>query len=222
MLWHYKQESSLFRCWAGGRNVLFEPALFNSGAACAQHALSPRAGPGTVWSWRGHVRRGATGSGSWHPHPWHNLLPFGGVGADTGLMGSTRQTGAYQTACDHNQQWQRTMNAIIYKKTVQVSFSLSLLRLFTPTLLLRGSMEGLWTCRYSRQQDFFILPRATLLFMLHRHQAWSGFSCSLFPTNCTFQARETDQTWAVKLCAGEEIYKTAWKWICFSLGAVLR
>lgn len=49
-------------------------------------------------------------------------------------MVSTRQTGAYQTACDHNQQWQRTMNAIIYKNTVQVSFSLSLLRLFTLAL----------------------------------------------------------------------------------------
>ncbi|KAK5902658.1 hypothetical protein CesoFtcFv8_007894 [Champsocephalus esox] len=75
--------------------------------------------------------------------PLAQLARLGGVGADTRLMGSTRQTGAYQTACDHNQQWPRTMNAIIYKNTVQVSFSLSLLRLFTPTLLLRGSMEGL-------------------------------------------------------------------------------
>lgn len=74
--------------------------------------------------------------------PLAHVAPLGGVGADTGLMESTRQTGAYQTACDHNQQWQRTMNPIIYKKTVQVSFAFSLLRLFTPTLPLRGSMEG--------------------------------------------------------------------------------
>lgn len=38
VLWHYKQKSLLFHCWARGRNVLFELALFNSGAACAQHA----------------------------------------------------------------------------------------------------------------------------------------------------------------------------------------
>lgn len=57
--------------------------------------------------------------------PLAQLAPLGGVGADTGLMGRTRQTGAYQTACDHNQQWRRTMNAIIYKNTVQVSFSRS-------------------------------------------------------------------------------------------------
>lgn len=119
--------------------------------------------------------------------PLAQVAPLGGVGADTGLMESTRQTGAYQTACDHNQQWQRTMNPIIYKKTVQVSFGFSLLRLFTPTLLLRGSMEGTWPCRYSRQQDVFIVPRATLLFMLYSLQAWSESSCSLFPTNCTFQ-----------------------------------
>lgn len=87
--------------------------------------------------------------------PLAQVAPLGGVGADTGLMGSTRQTGAYQTACDHNQQWQRTMNAIIYKNTVQVSHSLSLLRLFTLALRLQGSMEGLWPCRYSRQRDLF-------------------------------------------------------------------
>lgn len=118
--------------------------------------------------------------------PLAQVAPLGGVGADTRLMESTRQTGAYQTACDHNQQWQRTMNAIIYKNIVQVSFSFSLLRLFTPTLLLRGSMEGLWPCRYSRQQDIFIAPRATRLFMLYCRQAWRVSSCSLFPTNCTF------------------------------------
>lgn len=100
--------------------------------------------------------------------PLAQVAPLGGVGADTGLMESSRQTGAYQTACDHNQQWQRTMNAIIYKKTVQVSFSFSLLRLFTPTLFLRGSMKGLWPCQYSRQQGVFIVPRATLLFIAVR------------------------------------------------------
>lgn len=118
--------------------------------------------------------------------PLAQVAPLGGVGADTGLMGSTRQTGAYQTACDHNQQWQRTMNAIIYKNTVQVSFGLSLLRLFTLALLSQGSMEGLWPCRYSRQQDFLKVPKATLLFMLYCHRAWSVSSCSFFPTNCTF------------------------------------
>lgn len=67
--------------------------------------------------------------------PLAQVAPLGGVGADTELMGSTRQTGAYQTACDHNQQWQRTMNAIIYQNTVQVSLSLRVLRLFTLTPL---------------------------------------------------------------------------------------
>lgn len=132
--------------------------------------------------------------------PLAQVAPLGGVGADTGLMGSTRQTGAYQTACDHNQQWQRTMNAIIYKNTVQVSFSLSLLRLFTPTLLLRGSMEGLWPCRHSRQQDVFIVPRATLLFMLYHHQAWSVSSCSLFLPTAHFDERSREiikLSWAV-------------------------
>lgn len=147
--------------------------------------------------------------------PLAQVAPLGGVGADTGLMGSTRQTGAYQTACDHNQQWQRTMNAIIYKNTVQVSFSLSLLRLFTPTLLLRGCMEGLWPCRYSRQQDVFIEPRATLLFMLY--QAWSVSSCSLFPTNCTFwwAVRRDTSHWVEKTFSSfvhkKKMYKTAWK-----------
>lgn len=74
--------------------------------------------------------------------PLAQVAPLGGVGADTRLMGRTRQTGAYQTACDHNQQWQRTMNAIIYKNTVQVSFSLSLFCLFTLALFLEGSMRG--------------------------------------------------------------------------------
>lgn len=96
--------------------------------------------------------------------PLAQVAPLGGIGADTGLMGSTRQTGAYQTACDHNQQWQRTMNAIIYKNTVQVSLRLCLLRLFTLPLLSRGSMGGLWPCRYSRQQDFSTVPRTSLLF----------------------------------------------------------
>lgn len=96
--------------------------------------------------------------------PLAQVAPLGGIGADTGLMGSTRQTGAYQTACDHNQQWRRTMNAIIYKNTVQVSLRLCLLRLFTLPLLSRGSMGGLWPCRYSRQQDFSMVPRTSLLF----------------------------------------------------------
>lgn len=120
--------------------------------------------------------------------PLAQVAPLGGVGADTGLMGSTRQTGAYQTACDHNQQWQGTMNAIIYKNTVQVSFSLSLLRLFTPTLLSRGGVEGLWPCGCSRQRDVFTVPRATLLFMLQHHQALALSSCSYsLPTNGTFR-----------------------------------
>lgn len=46
-------------------------------------------------------------------------------------------------------------------------------------------MEGLWPCRCSRQQDVFIVPKATLLFMLCRHQAWPASSCSLLLTNCT-------------------------------------
>lgn len=160
--------------------------------------------------------------------PLAQVAPLGGVGGDTRLMGSTRQTGAYQTACDHNQQWQRTMNAIIYKNTVQVSFSVSLLRLFTPTLVLRGSMEGLWPCRCGRQQDVFIVPRATLLFMLYRHQAWSVSSCSLFPTNCTFwwQVKGDTSNWVEQIFSSfsqeMKMYKTAWKWIGFSLGAVLR
>lgn len=119
--------------------------------------------------------------------PLAQVAPLGGVGADTGLMGSTRQTGAYQTACDHNQQWQRTMNAIICKNTVQVSFGLSLLRLFTLALVSRGSIEGLWPCRYSRQQDFFIAPRATLLFVLYCHQDRSVSSCSFISTKWTFR-----------------------------------
>lgn len=119
--------------------------------------------------------------------PLAQVAPLGGVEADTGLMESTRQTGAYQTACDHNQQWQRTMNPIIYKKTVQVSFGSSLLCLFTPTPLRRGSMEGTWPCGYSCQQDVFTVPRATLQFTLYSLEAWSASSCSLFPTNCTFQ-----------------------------------
>lgn len=87
--------------------------------------------------------------------PLAQVAPLGGVGADTGLMGSTRQTGAYQTACDHNQQWQRTMNAIIYKNTVQVSFSLSLLRLFTLTLLLRGQHGGAVTLSVQSSAGLF-------------------------------------------------------------------
>ena len=87
--------------------------------------------------------------------PLAQLAPLGGAGADTGLMGSTRQTGAYQTACDHNQQWQRTMNAIIYKNTVQVSFSLSLLRLFTPTLLFAGQHGGAVTLSVQSSAGLF-------------------------------------------------------------------
>lgn len=166
--------------------MLFEPALFNSGAACAQHALSLRAGSGSVCSWRGHIRCGGHQVRELASSPLAQVAPLGGVGADTGLMESTRQTGAYQTACDHNQQWRRTTNAIIYKNIVQDSFSFSLLRLFTPTPILRGSMEGLWPCRYSRQQDVFIVPRASLLFMLYCWRVCSVTSCSLFPTNCTF------------------------------------
>lgn len=155
--------------------------------------------------------------------PLAQVAPLGGVGADTGLMGSTRQTGAYQTACDHNQQWQRTMNAIIYKNTVQVSFSLSLLRLFTLTLLLRGSMEGLWPCRYGRQQDFFfsfMVPRATLLFMLCCYRAWSVSSCSAFPTQVHILTK--GQGRHIRLKRAGQMCKTAWKWMGFSLGAVLR
>ena len=153
--------------------------------------------------------------------PLAQVAPLGGVGADTGLMGSTRQTGAYQTACDHNQQWQRTMNAIIYKNTVQVSLSRSLLRLFTLTLVSRGSVEGLWPCGYSRQQDCFRAPRAAPPFILHRHQARSVRSCSFFTTNCTTwwkgRGRHMKPSGAefFKLCAGGKKKR-------FSLGATLR
>lgn len=168
--------------------------------ACPESPSWPRDHLVLAWArqTRGHRVRKLASS------PLAQLAPLGGVGADTRLMGSTRQTGAYQTACDHNQQWPRTMNAIIYKNTVQVSFSLSLLRLFTPTLLLQGSMEGLWPCRYSRQQDCsHAVPRASLLFMLYRQQAWSGSSCSLFPTNCTFwwEVKGDTSTSAVKCCS---------------------
>lgn len=74
--------------------------------------------------------------------PLAQVAPFRGIGADTRPMVSTRQTGAYQTACDHNQQWQRTINAIIYNNTVQVSFSFSLLRLFTFTLFCWATWRG--------------------------------------------------------------------------------
>lgn len=39
MLWHTVEDILLLPCWDLGRNVLFEPALFNSGAACAQQAV---------------------------------------------------------------------------------------------------------------------------------------------------------------------------------------
>lgn len=103
--------------------------------------------------------------------PLAQVAPFGGVEADTRLMESTRQTGAYKTACDHNQQWQRTMNAIIYKNTVQVSFSFSRLRLFTPTLLLRGQHGGIVTLSVQSSAGRFIVPRAILLCMLCHRQA---------------------------------------------------
>lgn len=122
--------------------------------------------------------------------PLAQVAPIGGIVADTGLMGSTRQTGAYQTACDHNQQWQRTMNAIIYKNTVQVSFGLSLLRLFTLALFLQGSMGRLWPCWCSRQEDFFIAPRAALPFMLY---CLSSFGADEYPAAASFllRSRET-------------------------------
>lgn len=85
---------------------------------------------------------GPPGQGAGILTPGTSRSPRGRKGADTGLMGSTRQTGAYQTACDHNQQRPRTMNAIIYKNTVQVSSGLSLLRLFTLTLRSRGGVGG--------------------------------------------------------------------------------
>ncbi|KAI9518181.1 hypothetical protein NQZ68_039385 [Dissostichus eleginoides] len=83
--------------------------------------------------------------------PLAQLAPLGGVGADTRLMGSTRQTGAYQTACDHNQQWPRTMNAIIYKNTVQHG--------------------GAVTLSVQSSAGLFTVPRASLLFMLYCQQA---------------------------------------------------
>lgn len=42
------------------------------------------AGPGTVCYWRGHIRCRATGSGSWHLHPWHKLFPSGAKGPTPG------------------------------------------------------------------------------------------------------------------------------------------
>lgn len=106
------EDSLLLPCWDVGKNVLFEPALLNSRAACAQHAVIAQ-GPFAL----------GTGTSDRRPLGQRALAQFaprGAVGADTRLMESTRQTGAYQTACNYIQQWQRTMNPIIYKKTVQV------------------------------------------------------------------------------------------------------
>lgn len=121
--------------------------------------------------------------------PLAQVAPLGGVRADTRLMGSTRQTGAYQTACDHNQQWHRTMNAIIYKNTVQVSFGLSLFRLFTLTPLLQGEHWGAVTLSVQSSA----VPRVTLIFMLYRHQAWSVSNCTLFHILKKGQARHVKQ-----------------------------
>lgn len=138
----------------------------------------------------------AVGTGTSETGHWVGELaspPLAQVAPLWGCRGWHRAHGAHQTdrglqtACDHNQQWQRTMNPIIYKKTVQVSFGFTLLSLFTPTLLLRGSTERTWPYGYSRQPDVFIVPRATLLFMLYSLEGRSASSCSLFPTDCTFR-----------------------------------
>lgn len=96
--------------------------------------------------------------------PLAQAAPLGGRRPDTGLMGSTRQTGAYQTACDHNQQRPGTMNAIIYTNTVQVSLSHSVV-CCSLTLSYCGCVERLLPHWYSRQYGG-LLPRATLLFIL--------------------------------------------------------
>lgn len=87
------EESSLFRCWAGGRNVLFEPALFNSGAACAQHAGLAR-GPFAPGRRVRHIRIGPPGSGTWHPHPLAQVATLGGVkGLTPGSWGAPDRQG---------------------------------------------------------------------------------------------------------------------------------
>lgn len=128
------EDSLLLPCWDVGKNVLFEPALLNSGAACAQHAVIAQ-GPFAL----------GTGTSDRRPLGQRALAqfaPLGTVGADTGLMESTRQTGAYQTACNYIQQWQRTMNPIIYMKTVQVSFGFTIYACLLPLFFCGAVCRG--------------------------------------------------------------------------------
>lgn len=121
--------------------------------------------------------------------PLAQAATLGGVGADTGLMGCTRQTGAYQTACGHNQQCQRTMNAIIYEKTVQVSHSGSP----HPVCLLslpfcRGVWRGsdLSGTAISRAFSQSVQGQGEPAILLYRHQARRVSSWTLLATKCTF------------------------------------
>lgn len=183
MLWHYKQKSLLFRRWAEGKNVLFEPALFNSWAACAQHAPSLWAGPGTVFYWRGHFRCKATGSGSWRLHPWHKLLHSGAKGLTPGSWWAPDRQGPSKQLVTITNSGKRTMNAIIYKITVQVFFRFSLLCLFTLTLFHGAAWWGCDLGRTAVSRIFSLSSGKPCYSCFPHHQACWIPCCLLFHTD---------------------------------------
>lgn len=92
------------------------------------------------------------------------------------------------------------------------------------SLAVAGGMERLWPCRYSRQQDLFIAPRATPLFMFYCHDAPRESSCSP-PSDqlhimtkgqgtCT-KAKEAQPRKFTQSESGKWIILRRVKWICF-------
>lgn len=121
----------------------------------------------------------ATGSGSWHLTPGTTRYPQG-RDADTALMGSPRQTGAYQTACDHNQLWQEQwMQLFTRTQSKSQSPPQSHQSLFTLSLLW-GCMAGHWPLQ-SRQA--FSTPHSSCFITVTHDKCPAGLFIN---QKCTF------------------------------------
>lgn len=176
MLRHTMEDSLLLPCWDVVGNVLFESALFNSKAACAQHAVvaQGRFAVGTGTSDGRPLGQGAgiltpgTSCSPWGRRGWHSW------------RSPDRQGPTKQLVTIINSGIEQWIKLFTWR---QSKFSLvsPCYACLLPLFLWRAARRGRDPVS---MQDVFIVCRTTLLYSL---EAWSGFGCSLFPTNNTFQ-----------------------------------
>lgn len=157
------------------------------------------AGPGTVRHWRGHIRCMATGSGSWHLHPWH-MFPSGAKGLTPGSWWAPdRQGPSKQLVTITNsskEQWMQLFTRA-QSKSLLVSCYYACLR----SLFYFAGQHGEAVTRAGQQSAGHFHTTQGNPAMLSLHQACRMPCCRLFSTNFPF-------SWMLKNEASDKCRQT--------------